>query len=142
MRLRFKVFLPFIALGGAAQADIPAKSYWMPGKAEIAPLAREMARRLPADLSHYRSYYAGVVIDAVTVHFPSLIPTPGSDHDERELKAVFVPLARGEKSSVEIVGDGKLPVLKGEGCMIGPWPSADNLYCNPPNPPRSEWPPK
>ena len=167
MRLRLSILLMIIIIAWAgycpARADSPVEGYWTPSNADIAPLADEIERRLPAPLSHYHSYYEGVLINVVTVCViaddrPSSQqgiarttdrangnPGPGACvsrglHIEPELKAVFIPLAPGEKASVERIPH-ELPVFKDEGCMIGPWPSADTFYCNPPVPLLSAWPP-
>jgi len=83
---------------------------WTPNKNQIAQFEKTSLNGLPTSPDHYTRYYVG------------RIGLRG-----RRIAAVFVTLGPGEKSSVNILSDGKLPILKADGCVTQPW-RGDNVY--------------
>lgn len=90
----------------------------------VAQVENKLLKTLPSPLITYRRYYAGVFIDLEPVTIgPSGISKIGKIEATPEIKGVLLPIAPGEKSSVIISTDGKVPLLQSAGCLIRGYPT-------------------
>ena len=120
--------LVLIAASASSAAGIECRCF--------APTAQQVTRfeeritDLPEPTYHYARYYAGLWLPPVTFRGETVIPS--------RIQAQFLPLKPGEESAIHIVGGGRLPPLRGEGCVASlddpPLNDAFQIYarCNEP----------